>query len=116
MASIPHDPRALFGSSARTKVLVVLNMIEDSHVRELQRLADIDFTTVRRVVGNLEREGVVAGRTIGTTRRISFDPRYYAVAELRALLGRLESVWPELAESVSALRKRPRRAGKSAPV
>jgi hypothetical protein len=107
-----RDPRAVFGYLSRTKVLVLLSMLESSHVREMQRLSGLDFSVTRRVVLNLEREGIVAAQALGRTRRITFNPRYHALETLRAYLRNLHIEWPELAEAVGAHRKRPRRSGK----
>jgi hypothetical protein len=43
---------------------------------------------------------------------VQLNPAYFAIKEVRALLGRLVEVAPELDAKVAELRRRPRRTGK----
>ncbi len=102
----------LFGSRTRTRLLILLNLLEESYPRELARLLDAPLFSVQRMVDALEKEGCVATRVIGRERRVSLDPRYIAAEELRALLSRLSLAEPELELAAASLRRRPRRRGK----
>lgn len=103
----------LFGSPSRTRVLTLTALLEDTYPRELARLTGVPLVSVQRIVNALEREGVLATRVIGATRRVSLNPRFYGVGELRALLLKYAKSDPELERRAASLRRRPRRAGKT---
>jgi DNA-binding transcriptional ArsR family regulator len=102
----------VFGTGVRTKTLVAIGVLEETDAPELARLLGAGVTTVRNALDTLERAGLVAGVMEGTTRRVRLDPRFRAYNELRSLLGKLALGDPALVTSISALRRRPRRAGK----
>ena len=101
-----------FGSSTRTRVLLVLTLLSDSYPRELARLIGSPLSVVQKALRSLERDGLVAGRVVGRTRLCRLDPRYFAYADLRRFLERLSQPEDELRDRAAALRRRPRRAGK----
>ena len=68
--------------------------------------------SAQRIVDDLERQGVLASRRVGTQREVSLNPRYFALLELRALLERLSLADEALVREVESLRRRPRRAAK----
>lgn len=101
-----------FGNAARTSVLLALRLLEESYARELARLLEIPLSGVQRALRSLEADGLVAARTAGRTRLFRLDPRYFARAELAALLSRLTDAEPELKQRVEDMRRRPRKTGK----
>ena len=101
-----------FGSRARTSVLLALSLLEESYSRELARLLDLPVSGVQRALRSLESDGLIAARSAGRTRLFRLDPRYFARAELAALLSRLSEAEADLRRRVEALRRRPRRSGK----
>ncbi len=101
-----------FGSAARTRVLLALRLLSESYPRELARVLDTPLSAVQRALQGLERDGLVAARSLGRTRAFRLDPRYFAFADLQRYLLRLAEPEAELRRSVSALRRRPRRTGK----
>lgn len=101
-----------FGGTARTRVLIALQLLEESYPRELARVLGSSLSGVQSALRGLERDGIVAGRTLGRMRLYRFEPRYFALRELRAYLGRLASTEPLLERRVTNLRRRPRRSGK----
>jgi DNA-binding MarR family transcriptional regulator len=101
-----------FGTNARTSVLLALRLLDESYPRELARLLDLPLSGVQRAVRSLEADGLIAARSAGRTRLFRLDPRYFARAELAALLARLSEGERELKQRVEALRRRPRRTGK----
>lgn len=101
-----------FGSVSRTSALVALNLLEESYPRELARLLEQPLFAVQKALAGLERDGLVAARTAGRTRLYRLNPRYFALKELRDLLGRLAVPEEALRERIEDLRRRPRRAGK----
>jgi predicted transcriptional regulator len=104
---------ALFGTTTRTRILVLLRIIEESYPRELSRLLAVGLFAIQRAVDALELDGVVATRLIGGSRRVSLNRRYYAAEQLSELLLVLAEGRPDLQEIARSLRRRPRRRGKS---
>ena len=101
-----------FGRGARSRILVALQLLGESHARELARLLKTHLYSVQTALRGLERDGLVAVRSAGRTRLARLDPRYFAANELGRYLARLAEADPGLRFSVSALRRRPRRTGK----
>ena len=102
----------VFGSPARTDVLVLLGLLEESYPRELARLTGINLSSVQNIVDSLDVEGIVVTRLVGKERKVTLNPRYYAVEELRRYLSRLATGRPDLQRIASTFRRRPRRARK----
>jgi DNA-binding transcriptional ArsR family regulator len=101
-----------FGSATRTRTLVALRLLEESYARELARVLQSPLSSVQQAIGSLERDGIVAVRSLGRTRVARIDPRYFARAELLEYLERLSEADSALREAVASLRRRPRRSGK----
>jgi DNA-binding MarR family transcriptional regulator len=101
-----------FGSRTRTRILVALHLLQESHPRELARLLRSHLNSVQAALRGLERDGLVATRSAGRTRLVTLDPRYFAGRELARYLTRLAEADDALSTSTAALRRRPRRSGK----
>ena len=101
-----------FGSNARTRVLLALQLMSESYARELARLLDLSLSGVQKALASLERDGLVSGRAIGRTRLFSLNPRMFARRELERYLDRLLEPEEELRNRTAAIRRRPRRTGK----
>jgi sugar-specific transcriptional regulator TrmB len=101
-----------FGGRTRTLVLLALTLLEESFPRQLARLLEVSLNGVQQALRGLEIDGLVAARSSGRTRLYRLNPRYFACRELEAYLKRLAAAETELNESISSLRRRPRRAGK----
>lgn len=104
--------QSLFGSEFRTDILLVVSMLEETHVRELARVFERSTLQIMRVVDRFELEGVLVSRKLGIERRICLNPRYVAHRELLALLEQLSRSRVDLQEKLAAERRRPRRRGK----
>ena len=101
-----------FGSRTRTRVLLALRLLGESYPRELARLLNAPLSGVQKALQSLERDGLVAARSLGRTRVFRFEPRYFAFDALQAFLGRLAEPESEIRTRVAALRRRPRRTSK----
>ena len=102
----------LFGTRKQTSILILIGMLEESYSSEIARLAGVKISTVQNYVQAMELSGVLVTRPIGKERRISLNPRFFAINELKSLLEKLSIAEPELNERVSRVRRRPRRMGK----
>jgi DNA-binding transcriptional ArsR family regulator len=103
---------ALFGSRLRERILKLLALVEPTYPRQIAALLDEHLISVQNAIVALQDLGVVASRLVGRTRLIELDRRWYAAAELRALLDRLAEGDAKLQELAATIRQRPRRPGK----
>ncbi len=106
------DISSPFGSQTRTRVLLVLRLLDETYPRELARLLEVPVNGVQMAVAGLERDGLIASRRAGRTRLVRLNPRYFAREDLQRYLLTLAAVDPGLQDRVAALRRRPRRSDK----
>ncbi|MCC6337217.1 MAG: helix-turn-helix transcriptional regulator [Myxococcales bacterium] len=102
----------LFGSSTRTSALVAIRLLEETYPSELAALLGVRPFTVQSILMSLEREAIIVSRLVGRTRTVALNPRYFAHAELSALLWKLGQQDLDLQARLATRRRRPRRAGK----
>ncbi|NOK18571.1 ArsR family transcriptional regulator [Corallococcus carmarthensis] len=91
---------------------MAIRLLEGTYPSELAALLGVRLYTVQSILTSLEREAVIASRLMGRTRMVSLNPRYFAHAELSALLWKLGENDATLQSKLAARRRRPRRAGK----
>lgn len=101
-----------FGGQTRTRVLLALGLLGESHLRELARVLETRLSGIQQAIRSLELDGLVAGRSIGRTRVYRIDPRYFAYRELMEYVLRLAAPEEKLQQRVESLRRRPRRTMK----
>jgi len=102
----------LFGSALKTRVLTAIALVEDTYPSEIARLAGANLFSVQRILDALEQEGIIATRKPGVERRVTLNPRYFALSELKSLLLRLGSQDKILQDALARRRARPRRRNK----
>jgi predicted transcriptional regulator len=100
----------VIGSSSR--VMLGLRVLTESYARELARILGRNLSPVQRALQSLERDGLVAARSVGRTRLYRVSPRAFARRELEAYLDRLLEPEVDLRAKAAALRRRTRRTGK----
>lgn len=104
---------SLFGSKNRERVLIFIHARENGYAREIARFFDTDYYPIYDQLGKLEAGGVIVSRKVGRTIVFQFNPRYALLGELRALLEKALTYYPEdLQERLLRNRRRPRRSGK----
>ncbi|MFH1681404.1 MAG: winged helix-turn-helix domain-containing protein [Candidatus Eisenbacteria bacterium] len=104
---------SLLGSRTCERVLIFLCARDEGYAREIARFFRTDLSAVQRQLEKLESGGVLVSRTAGRTRLYTLDPRYPFRKELRALLEKALSFYPEEdRERLLMNRRRPRRRGK----
>lgn len=101
-----------FGGQTRTRVLLAIRLLEETYPRELARLINVPLSGVQMALRGLERDGIVAVRSVGRTRAVRLNPRYFGRDELQRYLLRLTEPELDLRKRVAQLRRRPRRTGK----
>lgn len=107
-----EDGLKVFGSVARTRIVVATVALRETYPREVARLTAVPLVTVQRILDELERQGIVVSRLSGNQRRVTVNAQWIAADELRALALRLLDAIPELRAALDAERRRPRRRGK----
>lgn len=104
---------SIFGSTNRERVLIFLQARTEGYAREIARFFDTDLYPVQVQLERLEAGGVIVSREVGRTVLYEFNPRYPLLKELRAILDKALSYYPEdLQEGLLMNRRRPRRRGK----
>ena len=93
-------------------MLVAIRLLETTYPSELAELLGVRPFTVQSILASLEREALIVSRLMGRTRTVSLNPRYFAHAELSALLWKLGEHDMDLQARLAARRRRPRRPGK----
>ncbi|HEX9024437.1 MAG TPA: winged helix-turn-helix domain-containing protein [Geobacteraceae bacterium] len=103
----------LFGSVSKEKVLLFIYARGEGYARDIARYFDTDLAPLQRQLDALERGGIFASRLVGRTRIYTFDPRYPLLSELKALLAKAVTFYPQEEQDRLLLdRRRPRRSGK----
>lgn len=93
-------------------MLVAIRLLDETYPSEVAALLGVRPFTVQSILTSLEREAIIVSRLVGRTRVVSLNPRYFAHAELSALLWKLGEHDVGLQSKLAARRRRPRRAGK----
>jgi len=103
----------LLGSASSERALIFLLTREEGNATEIARFFETDLYGIQRQLDKLELGAVLVSRKVGRTRLYTFNPRYPFLAELKNLLEKALSFYPEeLRERLIMNRRRPRRRGK----
>ena len=104
---------SLFGSINAERVLVFLLAREKGYAREIARFYETGFYPVYKQLERLDLGGILVSHNVGRTREYVFNPRYPFLKELKSLLEKALSFYPETErENLVMNRRRPRRSGK----
>jgi hypothetical protein len=105
--------KPLLGSENAERVLVFILSRKEGYAAEIARFYQTDLFGIQKQLDRLETGGVLVNRTAGRTRLYSFNPGYAFLPELKKLLEKALSFYPEETRSGLLLnRRRPRRRGK----
>ncbi len=103
----------ILGSTGSERVLIFLLVRDRGYAREIARFFETDLAPIQRQLEKLENGGVLVSQPVGRTRVFSFNPRYPMIDELRALLEKTLTFYPDdIMEKLTMNRRRPRRRGK----
>ena len=104
---------SLFGSISAERVLIFLFAREKGYAREMSRFYETEFSPIYKQLERLEFGGILVSHKVGKTREFVFNPRYPFLRELKSLLDKALSFYPERErENLVMNRRRPRRSGK----
>jgi len=103
----------LLGSVGCERVLMFIFARDEGYAREIARFYNTDLDPVQKQLDKLESGGILVSRTAGRTRLYTFNPRYAFLDELRALMEKALTFYPEdVRDALVMSRRRPRRRGK----
>ena len=103
----------LFGTANKEKVLLYIYAREEGYPREVAKYYGIDLRTIQNQFEKLELGGVLYSRLVGRTRLYAFNPRFVFLEELKLMLDKALTFYPEEErERLLMTRRRPRRKGK----
>jgi predicted transcriptional regulator len=103
----------LLGSENSERVLIFLLARENGYAREISRFFDANLYAIQKQLDKLEAGNVLVSKMVGRTRLYQFNPRYPFLAELKSLLEKALSFYPEeVREELTMNRRRPRGRGK----
>ena len=104
----------LLGSKNAERVLVYILSREEGYAREIARFFNADLKSIQQQMDKLEAGGVLVSREVGRTRPYSFNLRYPFLNELKRLLEKALSFYPEQErDELMMNRRRPRAKAKS---
>ena len=103
----------LLGSKGSEKVLIFIVARGEGYAREISQFFNMDISTIQNQLDKFELGGILASTTKGRTRLYTLNPRYPFRMELKQLLDKALSFYPEdEREKLVMERRRPRRRGK----
>ena len=103
----------LLGSKGSENVLIFMVARDEGYAREISQFFSMDISTVQNQLDKLELGSILVSLTKGRTRIYTFNPRYPFLEELKQLLEKALSFYPEEErEKLVMNRRRPRRRGK----
>jgi hypothetical protein len=103
----------LFGSKSAERILLFLSAREEGYATEIARLFRTDLYGIQRKLDGLEAGGIIVSKKVGRTRVYTFNPGYPLLPELKAILEKAITFYPEeLTVPLLMNRRRPRRRGK----
>jgi predicted transcriptional regulator len=105
--------KSILGSLNCERVLIYLLARDEGYARGIASFYKVGLAPIQKQLEKLENGGVVYSKRVGRTRVYSFDPRYPFLKELKALLEKALTFYPEdMKELLLMNRRRPRRSGK----
>jgi DNA-binding MarR family transcriptional regulator len=100
---------SLLGSRNAERVLIFISVREEGYAREIARFFETDLKSIQNQLDKLESAGVLSSRTVGRTRPYAFNLRYPFLTELKNLLEKALTFYPEEErEELVMNRRRPR--------
>jgi len=103
----------LLASTNCERVLIYIAAREEGYLREISDFFETSSAPILKQLEKLENGGVLFSRLAGRTRLYGFNPRYPFLKELKSLLDKALTFYPEeIRAGLLESRRRPRRKGK----
>ena len=104
---------SLLGSENSERILLFILKRDAGYAREIARFFDATLYAIQQQLEKLENGGILVSKKVGRTRVYEYNPRYPFLTELKALLEKAYSFYPEdVRENLEMNRRRPRRKDK----
>lgn len=104
----------LLGSKNAERVLMYIFAREEGYAREIAGFHGTDLKSIQLQLDKFEKNGVLVSRSVGRTRPYMFNLRYPFLNELKNLLEKALSFYPqEERDELIMNRRRPRARGKT---
>lgn len=104
---------AIVGSKSSEQVFIFLVARNEGYATEIARFFDADLYAIQKQLERLENSEVLVSKKVGRTRVYQFNPRYPFLKELKSLLERVLSFYPnDIQEKLVMNRRRPRKKDK----
>jgi len=105
--------QSILGSESCEQVLMFILARSQGYPTEIANFFKVSKLPIQKQMAKLEIGNVLASHLVGRTRLYQFNPRYPFLKEVKALLEKALTFYPEsLQEELRMNRRRPRRAGK----
>jgi hypothetical protein len=85
----------ILGSVSSERALIFILARDKSYATEIARYFGTDLYAIQKQLDKLESGGVLVSQTAGRTRLYEFNPRYPFLKELKGLLEKALSFYPE---------------------
>ena len=103
----------VLGGRTAGQVLLFIENYGEAHGNQIARTFDIPASMVQRQLRRLEAGGIIVGRSVGRSRRFTWNPRSRTARNLRLFLrAELESMPEEVLDRYFRQRMYPRRTDK----
>jgi predicted ArsR family transcriptional regulator len=103
----------LLGTENSERVLIFLLARSEGYARQIAQVFETNLYAIQRQLDKLEVGGVLISHLAGRTRLYQFNPRYPFLNELKQLLEKALSFYPEdVRENLLMNRRRPRKRDK----
>ena len=103
----------LLNSESKERVLIFLLARGEGYATEIARFFDTDLFGIQNQLDKLEAGGILVSKKVGRTRLYALNQRYAFMDELKSLLEKALSFYPEnLKDKLIMNRRRPIMRGK----
>jgi hypothetical protein len=85
----------IVGSKSSEQVFIFLIARQKGYATEIANYFDADLYAIQKQLVRLEDSNVLVSRTVGRTRVYQFNPRYPFLIELKSLLEKVLSYYPD---------------------
>ena len=103
----------IVGSKSSEQVFIFRIARQKGYATEIANYFDADLYAIQKQLVRLEDSNVLVSRKVGRTRVYQFNPRYPFLIELKSLLEKVFSYYPDkIQEDLLLNRRRPRRRDK----
>ncbi|MGB2955936.1 MAG: winged helix-turn-helix domain-containing protein [Anaerolineales bacterium] len=103
----------IVGSKSSEQVFIFLIARNEGYATEIAKFFGADLYAIQKQLERLENSEVLVSKKVGRTRVYQFNPRYPFLKELKGLLERVLSFYPDdIQENLVMNRRRPRKKDK----